>query len=167
MKKKKLRELFYLAADAFQCQVPETKDLSYRESLERFASFTRDEAQRAIDSGDDLAAVKARLYTNALALGEKLRKKYGIKTLSDAMAMSRILYRVIGIEYLGNRQGEVVIRRCFFSDVYSSQICEVISALDSGVAAGLSNGGMLSFNQKITAGKNCCRARIRFEEELD
>jgi len=166
-KKKKLEELFYLTADAFQCKVPEIKRLTYSETLEKYAAFTRDEAQRSIESGDDLAALKTRLYANALALGEKLRKRYGIKTLSDAMAMSRILYRILGIDFQGNRQGEVVIRRCFFSDIYSSQICEVISALDEGVAAGLSGGGVFAFDQRITQGKSCCKAWIRFEENME
>lgn len=167
VKKKKLEELFCLTADAFQCKVPEIKGLTYRETLEKFAAFTRDEAQSALTSGDDLAALKTRLYANALALGEKLRKRFGIKTLSDAMAMSRILYRILSIDFQGNPQGEIVIRRCFFSDVYSSQICEVISALDKGVVAGLSGGGKFSFDQRITEGESCCKAKIRFEETVE
>jgi len=167
VKKKKLEELFCLAADAFQCKVPETKDRSYRELLERFAAFTRDEVQKAMKSGDSCAALKSRLYKNALSMGEKLRRRHGIKTLSDAMTMSHILYRILGIEFQGNRRGEVVIRRCFFSDIYSSRICEVISALDEGVAAGLSGGGKLSFTQRITEGKDCCKALISFEENLE
>ena len=77
VKKKKLEELFCLAADAFQCKVPETKDRSYRELLERFAAFTRDEVQKAMKSGDSCAALKSRLYKNALSMGEKLRTGQG------------------------------------------------------------------------------------------
>ena len=164
MKKKKLEELFDLAADAFQTEIPEIHKLSYGEALERFAVFTRDEAQRAIESGGDLAALKGRLYTNALKLGDKLRKKYRVKTVSEAMVMSRILYRILGIDFQGSKQGDVVIRRCFFSRYYSPQICEVISSLDEGVAAGLSDGGKFSFCQRITEGEACCTAQIRFEE---
>jgi hypothetical protein len=78
--------------------------------------------------------------------------------------MSRTLYGILGIDFKGNPQGDVVIRRCFFSRFYSPQICEVISSLDEGVAFGLSAGGTFSFNQRITDGKTCCTAQIRFEE---
>lgn len=164
VKKKKLDELFFLAADAFQADIPEIQGLSYSETLERFAAFTRDKAEKALDSGIDLNALKGRLYANALELGENLRKKYRIKTVSDIMAMSRILYRILGIDFHGNNQGDVVIRRCYFSGYYSPQICEVISSLDEGVAAGLSGGGKFLFDYRITEGEACCRARIRFEE---
>jgi hypothetical protein len=115
LKKKKLDELFLLVADAFQTDIPAIQGLSYCESLERFAAFTRDEAEKAIDSVSDLDALKGRLYANALELGESLRSKYRIKTCSDLMAISRILYRILGIDFQGNAQGDVVIRRCFFS----------------------------------------------------
>jgi hypothetical protein len=163
VKRNKLEDLFRLAADAFQTEIPEIQGLSYPEALERFATFTRDEAGKAIHSGDDLTALKGRLFTNAMELGENLRKKYRIKTVSDAMVMSRILYRILGIDFQGNKQGDVVIRRCFFSSFYSPQICEVISSLDEGVAAGLSDGGKFSFDQRMTEGEACCKARIRFE----
>jgi len=166
-KKKKLEELFCLAADAFQTETPETQELSYAEALEKFAVFTRDEAEKSIHAGDDLAALKKRLYTNARDLGDKLRKRYRINSLSDAMAMSRFLYRILGIDFRGNKQGEATIRRCFFSHIYSSQICEVISALDEGLAAGLSAGGRLTFDQRITEGNTCCRARVCLEESAE
>jgi hypothetical protein len=165
VKKKKLEELFSLAADAFQTDIPEIRALSYRETLERFAVFTRDEADKAIDSGRDLDALKGRLYANALELGENLRKKYRIKTVSDVMTMSRVLYRILGIDYQGSKQGDVVIQRCFFSSYYSPQVCQVISSLDEGVAAGLSGGGKFSFDQRITEGETCCKAQISFEEK--
>lgn len=164
LKRRKLEELFSLAADAFQCNCPEIKQLSYKEALELFAVFTLDQAQKSIESGGDLAALKMRLYTNAFSVGEKLRKRHRIETLSDAMAMSRILYRILGIDFQGNQKGEIVIRQCFFSSYYSPQVCAVISSMDEGVAAGLSGGGAISFDQRITEGKDCCLARIRFEE---
>jgi hypothetical protein len=164
MKKKKLDELFALTADAFQTDIPEIQELSYSETLEKFAAFTQGEAGKAIDTGSALDALKARLYANALELGESLRKKYRIKTVPDIMAMSRILYRILGIDFRGNKRGDVVIRRCFFSSCYSPQICELVSSLDEGVITGLSGGGLLSFDHRITEGKVCCKARISFEE---
>ena len=164
VKKNKLEELFCLVADAFQCEVPDIRRLSYREALEQFAILTRDEARRAIESGDDLAELRKKLHARAWVIGEKLRKRYRIRSLSEAMIMSRILYRSLGIDFRGTRQGKIVIRRCFFSGHYSPQMCDLISSVDEGIAGGLSGGGRFAFHQRITEGKDCCRAEIRFEE---
>ena len=62
-------------------------------------------------------------------------------------------------------QGELRIRSCYFSSFYSSGVCRLISALDAGVAAGLSSGGRLVFSRRLTEGHDCCLAR--FEERTD
>ncbi|MBN1224626.1 MAG: hypothetical protein JXB23_15360 [Candidatus Aminicenantes bacterium] len=164
VKKKKLEELCTLTADAFQCSAPEISGLAYREALTRYASFTRDKTIKAIESGEDVAALKNRLYRNAWRLGGNIREDFKIKNLADVMAVSRILYRILGIDFRGNRKGEVEIRKCFFSPFYSGQICRIISSLDEGMLAGLSDGGRLSFEQRITEGKDCCRALLSLEE---
>jgi hypothetical protein len=81
------------------------------------------------------------------------------------MEMSSILYQILGIDFEGDTSGEVTIKKCFFSDYYSQQVCQIISSLDEGVAAGLSGGGNLSFSGRITEGKDCCRARLAMPEE--
>jgi hypothetical protein len=164
VKRKKLGELCRLTACAFRHEAPELSGLSYREALARYAVFTRDEAEKAIDSGEDLEALKARLFENAYILGERLRKNFKPRTLKDVMIISRILYRLLGIDFQGTREGEALIRRCFFSSYYSGEICRIISSLDEGIAAGLSGGGRLSFEQRLTEGKDCCRAWLRFKE---
>lgn len=85
----------------------------------------------------------------------------------------RSLYRAIGIDFAGELRGElpgglpreVVIGRCFFSRFYSEGVCRLISALDSGVAAGISGGGQLEFYQRLSEGHECCWAQFRFKGE--
>jgi hypothetical protein len=76
------------------------------------------------------------------------------------MALSRFLYGILDIEFHGNRSGEITIGRCYFSDFYSPQACEVMSAMDRGLLAGLAGGGDLVFTERITEGRPCCRARF-------
>jgi hypothetical protein len=162
IKKKKLLELFEITAQAFQCDVPGLKGNSYDDFLKDYAEFTKTKAEEALRRHHELEAIKKRLYQNAYQLGQKLKKDFRIKSSADVMTMSKILYQMLGIEFQGNLAGDVVIKRCFFSQFYSSQVCQIISALDEGVAAGLSGGGKLTFIERITDSKNCCQAKFVF-----
>lgn len=164
VKKRRLRQLAELTADAFQCPPPQLSGLSFEEGLRAYADFTREQAEKRIERGDALQATRARLYENARRLGEELRRSLRVRDRRDVMAASKILYSVLGIKFQGNQQGEVVIPRCFFSSFYSPEVCQLISALDEGVAAGLSGGGTLTFQQRITEGRDCCRARFVFPD---
>ena len=165
IKKKKLEELAALVADAFGKPNPTMKGLSYVERLKAFASYTKKEAEILIREGQHLEEIKNRLYENAYKLGQKIRKDFRIHSTQEVMEMSRILYQILGIDFEGDRDGEVTIKKCFFSRYYSDRVCELISSLDKGVAAGLSDGGKLSFSQKITEGKDCCKAHLVLPEE--
>ena len=151
-------ELFNCTALAFECGIPQLEGLSFDECLEKYALFTKEEVEKSIQQGNDLQTIKNRLYQNAFRLGEKLRKRFHVTTIEEVMTMSRILYRTMEIEFHGTVQGEITINRCFFSRFYSSQVCQVISSLDEGVIAGLSGGGQLIFSERITEGKDCCKA---------
>ena len=76
------------------------------------------------------------------------------------MIMGKILYEMLGIEFLDTGQGTITIPKCFFSQYYTDQICQLISALDEGVLAGLSGGGRLDFSQRLTEGNDCCKAQF-------
>jgi hypothetical protein len=165
IKKKKLEELFDLVTEAFGKERPPLKGLSYRERLNAFALYTSNEAERHIQEEHDVEHVKKRLFENARVLGQKIRKDFGIRGAKDVLEMSRILYRILGIDFKGELSGEVTIRKCFFSDYYSPQVCRFISSLDEGVAAGLSGGGRLTFFQRITEKKDCCKAAFVMPEE--
>jgi len=151
-------ELFNCTALAFECGIPQLEGLSFDECLEKYALFTKEEVEKSIQQGNDLQTIKNRLYQNAFRLGEKLRKRFHVTTIEEVMTMSRILYRTMEIEFHGTVQGEITINRCFFSRYYSRQVCQVISSLDEGVIAGLSGGGQLIFSERITEGKDCCKA---------
>jgi hypothetical protein len=162
LKMGQLAALFECTAEAFGGEVPATAGLSFDERLLEYAGFTAAQAEAAIRRGDDTEALRDRLYRNAYQLGRNLRKRLRVSSTDEAMAATRILYRALRIELRGPVEGEIEVGRCFFSRFYSSQACQVVSALDAGMVAGLSNGGQLTFYQRMTEGHNICRAR--FEE---
>ena len=158
IKKKKLQELFELTADAFESEMPLLRNLSYDELLEAYARFTRAMAEKMVQPDEEIPVARDRLYQNAYRLGERLRRDFRIRSESEVMHLSKILYRMLKIDFSGNAGGEVMIRHCFFSHYYTPEVCRIISALDEGLLSGLSNGGRLVFNERITEGKTCCLA---------
>lgn len=170
IKKRKLQELFALTAEAFQCETPSLKGLSFGDSLKQYALFTKEQAEnhlrQEIDPlcGNDPtgkknpADLKNRLYQNAFQYGLNLRRKLKCKTPEEFIAVCRLVYKIIGIDFHGNAQGKIEINRCFFSDYYSGDVCRLISSLDEGLIAGLSGGGQLEFSARITEGGICCKA---------
>lgn len=158
IKKKKLEELFACTASALDCEAPSLRGRAYDECLREYALFTTREIEESIAQARDLETIKDRLYQNAYRLGAELAQSFHITTMQDVMRMGRILYRTLAIDFRGTAQGEVTITKCYFSKFYSSQICQVMSALDAGVVAGLSGGAQLVFTERITEGSDCCRA---------
>ncbi len=163
VKKAKLAELFALTAEAFQQKCPDLSGLSVKDILHQYALFTKTAAQKALQRSENLISLNERLYQNAYLLGQKIRKELYIRTFADMLLSSKILYRILGIDFQGDESGEILIKHCFFSQFYSSQICQLISALDQGVIAGLSDGGVFAFSQRITEGKDFCKAKLTFE----
>ena len=125
--------------------------------------FTKEQAEKALSSGVEVGGVKERLYQNAYTLGKRLRKWFSIETIEEVMQLGKILYNVIGVEIYGNAQGEVTVKRCFFSQHYSSPVCSLISSLDDGLFSGLSGGRRLAFSERLTEGRECCRAKLFLE----
>ena len=155
-----LRELFTATADAFGAQAPALAGLGEDELLRRYAEFTRDQAEAAIAGGRDLGQIGLRLHAAARTIGERLRTRLRLATTTDAMAAARVVYRLLRIDFAGTGDGDVTIRRCSFSDVYSARVCRLVGALDAGLLAGLSGGGRLEFSRRITEGAPCCLARL-------
>jgi hypothetical protein len=159
-----LNELFAATAVGFRCAAPDTAGLSGNAKLVAYARFTREQAAQAIREERDLDAVQARLRREAFALGDRLRGLLGVEGVTETMATARTLYRMIDIDLSATSEGDVTIRRCFFSDYYTPDTCRLISALDEGILAGLAGGGQLEFSQRITQGHGTCRARFTREE---
>lgn len=165
IKKQKIRQLIEITARAFQVDAPDTGALSYRECLHGFARFSGETAQRAMQNNADIQGIKSRLYKNACDMGLQLRRQLHIKSKAEVIQFSRILYKVIGIDYSSTAAGDVTIKRCYFSQFFNGEACRIFSALDDGMAAGLSGGGRLVFHTRLTEGHSCCRAEFRLTEE--
>lgn len=161
IKKMILAELFKITARAFQAEIIECSGMTYEEGLTDFASYTSKLARRALQDGQDIENIKERLYKGSLKIGQQLRKWFKINTMGEVMEAAVVLYDVIGIDFIGNSDGEITINSCFFSIYYNKEICGIISALDKGIAAGLTGGRELNFTQRLTEGKDCCQALIK------
>jgi hypothetical protein len=160
--KRKLLRLFRLTASAFRTDVPPLRGKSYEECLREFRRFTAEESEKSFVRGDAGEVNKA-LFRNARGFGEGMRRSLRLKSAADVMAAARLLYGALGIDFRGRTGGGIVIEKCFFSQVYSPRTCELISALDRGIMAGLANGGDLRFTQRLTEGSACCLADFKFQ----
>lgn len=159
IKEKRLRQLFQLTAQAFQTEIPDIGSLSFSECLRAYGLYSSSEAEKVIARGDE-QAVRSRLYGNAFWLGAQLRKALRPRTTQEFMKAASILYGAIGIDLRGDAEGHILIRKCFFSEHYSRRVCELMSSVDQGLLAGLSDGGELRFIQRITEGKDSCKAEF-------
>lgn len=153
-----LQELFAATASAFGVQNPATRDASSGQMLAGYAVFTAEQATAALNSGKDLAPIRRELFDSANAMGAGLRRDLGIRSTAEAMTAARAVYRILRIDLRRAADGEIRIDHCFFSRFYSKRICELVSALDQGLLAGLTGGGRLEFHQRITDGAPCCLA---------
>ena len=155
-----LRALFATTAAGFGCPVPPLGGLDADALLGRYAQFTTDQAEAALRDGRDLPVLQDRLERGARALGARLRAGLRLRTTEDTMAAARLVYGLLDIDLRGDGRGELTVRRCPFSEVYSAEVCRLVSALDAGLLAGLSGGDRLEFTQRITDGAPCCLARL-------
>jgi len=166
VKKRELMNLFRITASAFKRIVASTTGLSFEECLAEYAHFTKSEIDKAIRSGEDLQKIQDQLYNSAYEFGKKFRRQFRISTTRDVMEASRFLYRILGIDFQGTELGTIIISKCFFSQYYSPSTCRVISSLDAGLIAGLSEGGGMIFSERITEGSKSCKAQLLSKERL-
>lgn len=159
IKKRKLYELFCLTSDAFNCELPELRGLNFERLLLKYALFTKEQAERCLQSGFQLNEIKQRLYQNSYLFGQNLKKSFNITTLEEAALLLETVYKLIGIDLNYKRQDEIIIKQCFFSKYYSEEVCKLISSLDEGLIAGLT-GRRLCFYQRITEGCSCCKGYL-------
>jgi hypothetical protein len=160
VKKMALTQLFNSTAAAFEAEVPQLAGLTSAECLAQYARFAQTQAEQRLRDGREVEAVAQRLYRNAVEMGRLHSKWLRPGTLQDVMDIGRVLYRILDIDLQGDVRGEVVINRCYFSRFYSAEVCRLMSAMDRGLFAGLSNGGELTFSSRITEGQPCCRAHF-------
>jgi hypothetical protein len=149
VRKRVLDMLFERTAAAFGQPVPPLRGLSAEQTLQAFAEFTAHAAGTTAPRS---------LFEVGFVPGRWLRRAFGVASTQDVMDAARVVYRVLGIDFAGDSDGEITISQCFFSRVYPPSVCRVMSALDAGLLAGLSGGRQLVFSQRITDGYPCCRA---------
>jgi len=160
VKRQALVQLFRATAAAFQADMPRLSGLSREQCLLAYARFTANQADEALRQGGDLSELQERLYRNAYRLGRTPGWLLRVQGVDDVMALGRSLYDTLDIDFEGSVNGEITIGRCYFSSYYSPEACQVMSAMDRGLLAGLAGGGELVFIQRITEGWPCCRARF-------
>jgi hypothetical protein len=161
VKRQALVQLFRATAAAFQADMPRLLGLSRQQCLLAYARFTADRAEEALRQGGDLSELQERLFRNAYRMGRTSGWLLGVHSVDDVMALGRSLYDILDIDFEGSGDGEITIGRCYFSSFYSPEACQVMSAMDRGLLAGLAGGGELIFIERITEGQPCCRARFR------
>ncbi|HEX5902574.1 MAG TPA: hypothetical protein VF028_05615 [Actinomycetota bacterium] len=158
-----IRRLFEATGSAFGSDPICTDGSDHIALLERYAAFSATSAERALADRTDLDDLSRRMWNNAYALGESLRRRLGVRSREDALRAARIAYRMIGIDVRADPRGDMVVDRCSFAERYSPQVCRVMSSLDAGMVAGLTGGGRLTFSERITEGRPRCLARIAWE----
>ena len=166
LRRRKLEELLLLTARAFDAPPPSFQGLSQAGLLLKFAEFSREMAEKALDSPAGPATTERRLFDEASRLGREIGRTLRISTPQEAMTAARILYRCLEIDFRGEAGGDIIIRRCFFSRLYSPEVCRLMSSLDAGILSGLAGGGGLEFTERLTEGRDCCRARFSFKDGL-
>ena len=163
VKKMTLMQLFKSTAAAFEAEVPPLAGLDSKECLAQYARFAQAQAERRLRGGREVEALEQRLYRTAVEMGRRQSRWLRPGTVQDVMDIGRVLYRILDIDLRGDAWGEIVISRCYFSRFYSAEVCRLMSAMDRGLFAGLSNGGELTFSSRITEGQPCCRAHFSWE----
>jgi hypothetical protein len=158
VKKKRLAELLDATAEAFQAKAPTPEGLSFDQRLHQYALFTRDQATESLRRGDQ-QEIKFRLYQAANAMAGRLKQNFHVVDAEDTMKLAKLVYRILKIEFAGDRTGKVQIRQCFFSSFYSGEVCRILSSLDEGLLEGLS-GRIFRFSQRITEGHEYCLAHL-------
>lgn len=113
------------------------------------------------------------MFKEGLSLGHKFRNILGVSNkVEDLIAASKILYKVLGIEFsvkeINNTNNDtemlMIVNRCTLSEYYTSDTCMILSAADEGVVQGLNPHIKMNFTERITEGAQCCLASLYLED---
>lgn len=159
-----LSEIYKITGEAFKDKLIISNSINHRKGLKRYAIYSNELTLGAIYSRKDLEEIKYRLYRNSYIVGHKLRKFFSITNIEEAMQTAEIFYDIIGIEFSANDKNEITINKCYFSDYYDCRVCNIISAIDEGIIAGLTNGAKINFINRITDGNKCCYAKLDIKD---
>ncbi len=131
------------------------------EALRAYAKYTSSNLPAEADE-----ALLERMNTEAYKMGRLLRRLFMISNDASAQRLIMALYHNIGIKMSFSGSQQLCFHRCYFSRLYTPQICRVASALDSGIICGISGwpAKHLQFSQRITEGCKCCRAQFNIKD---
>jgi hypothetical protein len=155
-----MAQLCKFTAAAFNADVPRLAGLNSEECLATYARFAATQAGQRLQEGREIEILEKRLYENAVEMGKQQRMWFQPHSMQEMMTVGRVLYRMLQIDFQGDAYGDVVITSCYFSRFYSCEVCRLMSSMDRGLFAGLSNGGQLTFTARITEGQTCCRGHF-------
>ncbi|HET6713373.1 MAG TPA: hypothetical protein VFI59_06665 [Actinomycetota bacterium] len=155
-----LRALFRATVDAFGAPMPDLRGCSADAILSAYATCTDVLAGSLLLDPERRPLVERCLRSNMERLGRRVRVALGVRTTADALDVAHRLYGLIGIDLTGDDRGQVVVTRCSFATRYSPDVCRVMSASDAGLLAGLTDGGRLTFSERITTGSPVCLATL-------
>ncbi len=117
---------------------------------------------------------RRRISPVGVALGIEARERLGVgDDIEDLVEAAKVLYTVLGIEVEGEEgeegkeageggAGTMVLRvdRCALSEVYDPTTCRLMSAADEGLVRGLNPNVQMTFYERITEDRPCCRADL-------
>jgi len=161
----KVRELAARTAAGFGVAPPSLAGRRARPVLDGYARFTRECCDRAVAAGADLAAIRAKLRREAFLFGLSLAVTFKTRGPGQAARLVRLAYKTVGIDLRADRNGNIRVVRCFFKDRYGPETCALIASLDEGLMAGIWGEGRLEFSDRMTSGRDECRARFKFQDE--
>lgn len=162
VRRRLLDELAAATAEGFGSRPPRWSGRDVETRLVDYARFTADQVELVLTVADSvtLAATTDMLRLLATDLGVRARRWLGVRTANDALEALAVLYGAIGIE-ARVEPGALLVRRCMFADHYTERACCVMAAMDEGIFAGLSAGGRLGFDARMTAGAPQCSAHLK------
>jgi len=167
IRRRKLRQLVDTTATAFGVEPPDLRGLSFGGALQVYSVFTRNEALRWNVQSDKRTLIKNRLFECGCQMGAELRRMLRVRTRQDVVDAARILYRLLSIDFRGEEGDGFSIKQCSFSTFYTDDVCKIISSLDEGLIAGLSDGAELRFLNMMTEGHDRCSGSITFKGTTD
>ena len=132
--------------------------VSWRDPAEALSTFREFSAALCERFDGDRGVLEKRLFTRASRLGGFVRRVTRPDS-REAAALFCWLYGALDIDASRVGDGDIIVTRCFFGSRYSCDTCATMSSFDSGFFYGLTGEGRLVFEERITQGSSCCRAK--------
>lgn len=110
---------------------------------------------------------KEQMFRAGCVMGSEARERLGVgEKIEDTIAAAHILYKVLGIDFTVENNGNDLILRvhsCELAKSYTPDTCIIMSAADKGVLNGLNSKLDLEFKKRITEGTKECTACINID----